>query len=1319
MNKDFTKNITVRYALALGIIALLSITAYFVLNRIVVCQKTSGAEINVSGSLRWLSQRAAAHSALLLNCADGDKREKRRRELLSTAGRMETIYHGLINGSQALNLPGNPSPQVLAICFDPPILLGRNILSYVTQINILARQPESKLTRNNPHYRYIVRVSTTKLLESLDTLVKQYENEYNERNARLQRVETGVLGFTLFVLLMEVLFVFKPMVRRINHATSKIIESESRIRSIVDSAWDGIITVNEQGIIESFNQAADAMFGYAVDELRGIRSIKSIMPHLYDRDFHTFTHACKDGVNRFGNIETLGQRKDDSTIQVEMSLSAARVGSQRLFIIIVRDITARKILEEQLRKLSCAVEQCPVTVIITDTRGNIEYVNPKFVQLTGYPREEALGKNPRILKSGMTSPEEYQQLWETITTGDEWRGEFYNKKKDGTFYWEFASISAIKNPQGEITHFVAVKEDITALRQTMDWLKESRERFRMLIESSRDGILAYNKEFCYTIWNRAMEQISGISRDAALGKNAFELFPFLDRVGEGDCFRHAVEGKAAARLAMPYNVPQTGKHGYFDSSHFPVFDASEKIVGGMAIIRNATTRVRTERRINAQHMVARVLSDAATLSDAFSGIVQVVCEALGWDCGGVWLANQGDEVLRCVEMWHVPLLEIAEFKTITMEIPFPPGVGLPGRVWSSARPEWIEDIANDTNFSRIHAAVKDGLNSAFAFPIVSGKEVLGVIEFLSHQTQAPDNDLLNMLGATGKQIGQFIKRKQAEERLQKLSHAVEQSSSSIVITDAEGIIEYVNPRFAQVTGYSIEEVRGMTPRILKSGEHDPGVYKSLWDDITSGKEWRGELCNKKKNGELYWEYASVAPVKDHDGKITHFVAVKEDITRRRQFESQLVFLANHDPLTNLINRRCFHEKLEDHLEYAKRYNKHGALLFLDLDNFKFINDTLGHSEGDKLLVKLSVFLQKRLRDTDLLGRLGGDEFAIYLPNVDVHQATSVAAQLLKQTQDEVIMVSELYKNVTLSIGVALFPDHGDAIAALLAAADLAMYQAKEKGKNCFCVYQEEHMTKIKNRLSWEERLRNALIRNSFVLYLQPIIDLRNNCVSGYEALLRMVDTDGKIIPPMDFLGVAERSVIIHDIDRWVVRHAIALITEQKAVFANKQLEINLSGRSFTDEGLLSFIKEELITSGIDPKQLVFEITETSVITNIREAQHFITTLESLGCHFALDDFGRGFSSFEYLKCLPVEYLKIDGGFISNLAQDVVDRQLVKAMVVMAHELGKKITAEFVSDEKTLQLLKEYGVDYAQGYHIGMPAEWCKIVQGISPCSEKS
>ncbi|HJW85512.1 MAG TPA: PAS domain S-box protein, partial [Candidatus Brocadiaceae bacterium] len=466
---------------------------------------------------------AAAHSALLVNCADTDKRVKHRHELLSIAGRMENIYHGLLNSSQELNLPGNPSSQVQAIIFEPPISLGKNILAYVAQVTILARQPKSKLTGNNPHYRYIITTSTTKLIESLNTLVKQYENEYYERNTRLQRVETGVLGFTLFVLLLEVLFVFKPMVRRINHATSKIIASESRIRSIVDSAWDGIVTANEQGTIETFNQAAEAMFGYTASEVCGVRNIKSIMPHLYDSHIHTLTHTRKHGVRRFGDIETIGRRKDDSTFQVEMSLSEARVDNQRLFIIIVRDITARKMLQEQLRKLSCAVEQSPMTVIITDIKGRIEYVNPKFVQLTGYTREEVVGKTPHFLKSGMTSPAEYQQLWETITTGGEWRGEFYNKKKDGTFYWESASLSAIRNPQGEITHFIAIKEDITALKQTMDWLKESRERFRLLIESSRDGILAYNKEFCYTIWNRAMEQISGISKDAALGKNAFAM----------------------------------------------------------------------------------------------------------------------------------------------------------------------------------------------------------------------------------------------------------------------------------------------------------------------------------------------------------------------------------------------------------------------------------------------------------------------------------------------------------------------------------------------------------------------------------------------------------------------------------------------------------------------------------------------------------------------------------------------------------------------------------------------------------------------------
>lgn len=552
------------------------------------------------------------------------------------------------------------------------------------------------------------------------------------------------------------------------------------------------------------------------------------------------------------------------------------------------------------------------------------------------------------------------------------------------------------------------------------------------------------------------------------------------------------------------------------------------------------------------------------------------------------------------------------------------------------------------------------------------------------------------------------KRNLAEIQLRKLSQAVEQSQSMVLITDAAGNIEYTNPKFTQLTGYTLEETIGQNPRILKSGETSPEEYKQLWDTITSGREWRGEFHNRKKNGELYWEYASISPVRNSDGVITNFLAVKEDITERKNFEAQLMRLADRDPLTNLLNRRRFQEELNSSLAQARRHDTSGALLFLDLDNFKDINDTLGHQAGDEILTHLADILKKRLRESDIIARLGGDEFAILLSHIDASHAQSVAEQIIDSVYSHVMIVHEQPTRVTVSIGIALFPFHGNTSETLLKCADLAMYRAKKEGRNRACVYTHGQKTKIETLLNWEKNIREALYLNRFVLHLQPIVDLRENCIVGYEALLRMIGENNELIHPAAFLDVAERSDLINDIDRWVVRRAIRIITEICKSDKNLYIGANLSGKAFDDPELISIINQELAATAINPVNLVLEITESAVITDIIEAQHFITTLKAMGCRFALDDFGTGFSSLNYLKHLPVDYLKIDGSFIRNLPNDSADQHLVRAIVEVARGLNKQTIAEFVECEEAVRLLLEYGVDYAQGYHIGRPRAMSEI-----------
>ncbi len=544
---------------------------------------------------------------------------------------------------------------------------------------------------------------------------------------------------------------------------------------------------------------------------------------------------------------------------------------------------------------------------------------------------------------------------------------------------------------------------------------------------------------------------------------------------------------------------------------------------------------------------------------------------------------------------------------------------------------------------------------------------------------------------------EITNHKRAQEQLLKLSQAVEQSPSAIAITDTAGAIEHVNPKFTEVTGYTGEEVLGKKFHHL-IGNLTSEKYENITEVALSGEIWRMELANRRKDGEPFYAHVTVSAVRGGDGTVTNFIGVIDDITERKKIEERLVVMAEHDPLTSLFNRRRFQRELEYWLGYSKRYNTSGALLFLDIDNFKYINDTLGHKAGDEILVEFAILLKERLRPTDIIARLGGDEFAVILPNTNVEHAQSFAKQIVQLAQKHFPAFKAHGHNITTSLGIALFPEHSVEADVLLTYADMAMYGAKEAGKNRYCIFSSEHKHNIESRLLWDKSIRRALEKNDFEIYLQPIIDLRSNAVFGYEALLRMAGENGELVPPSVFLPYAEKHGAILDIDRWVVRNAFRLFNKYTMQDRKMTLEINLSGKTITDSGILSFIKEELSASRVDTRYIIFEVTESAVVENIDYARHFMNDLGRQGFQFALDDFGIGFCSFAYLKHLPVDLLKIDGSFIRNLPDNPTDQCFVKAIADIGRGLEKKIIAEFVENKRVIPLLQEFGVNYGQGHY---------------------
>ncbi len=525
----------------------------------------------------------------------------------------------------------------------------------------------------------------------------------------------------------------------------------------------------------------------------------------------------------------------------------------------------------------------------------------------------------------------------------------------------------------------------------------------------------------------------------------------------------------------------------------------------------------------------------------------------------------------------------------------------------------------------------------------------------------------------------------------------------MALIDVAGHFLQVNDALCRMTGYKRGELILMSARALSHPddvEGDASQLQALLDGHVTSYQ-----CEKRYIhawGHSFWVLLTVSLVRDNQGQPLHLISQCLDISERKELERRMEHLIDHDFLTGLFNRRRFEQALAQETKSAARYGGHGAVILIDLDHFKEVNDRFGHKAGDDLLKMVARALKDRIRATDMLARLGGDEFGMILPQADENQARVVADEIVKTLRRQAAMLGEAVIPITASVGVALF--EGDTDVEILACADLATYEAKEAGRNGYALYtpQTAAPRRASSRLMEVQRVREALDHDRLVLYCQPILNLQDNQVSQYELLVRLRNEQGEMLLPSAFLYVAERFGTISALDAWVVQQAIKLIAEQERAGHALTLNVNVSGKSIGNGQLVGVIDRALDEAGADPARLVFELTETAAIGNIENAKTFTNHLRERGCQFALDDFGSGFGSFYYLKQLTFDYLKIDGDFIRSLGANPIDELVVGAVVGIAQGMGKKTVAESVGDAEMTKRLRQSGVDYAQGYHIGVP-----------------
>ena len=818
------------------------------------------------------------------------------------------------------------------------------------------------------------------------------------------------------------------------------------------------------------------------------------------------------------------------------------------------------------------VDQNPFGVMITDRQGHIEYVNPRFTEMTGYEPVECLGRTPTLLRSERTTDAVLHELWTTINAGHMWRGELVNRRKNGEIYWERNLIVPMRDSHAHIRHFVALKEDISEKRLVRQW------------EQTR-------------------------------------------------------------RLTL------------------------------------------------------EMLSGGATLPQVLDGITRSVeSENPGSLCSVLLLDESGQHLL------HGAAPSLPDFYNQAVHgLPIGPGVGCCGTAAYSGEQVIVEDILHHPYWvPYMDLAVRAGLRSGWSEPIRgSDGKVLGTFAIYHREPIAPTREELALIHSGAHLAGLAIEHHRTQQQVTKLAAVVEQSPTMIVIANRQRQIEYVNPRLLELTGYTAEELLGQPVDSLILDPSDD-TLETRCKQIQEGGLWEGELALRHKAESSAPAIASLAGIHDPAGGFSHYIGLFSDISRHKQAEDLIHRLAYFDALTGLPNRRLLTERCAQALAMSGQTGGELALMLLDLDHFKTINESLGHGAGDRLLCSIAARLQMMLRDCDTLGRLGGDEFVLMLPSESRIGAARLAQRMLEEISAP-LQMGEQMLTLTASIGVSMCPADGRDFNELLKQAESAMYQAKSDGRNTLHFFTPSMNAAATARLEVESALRQALSRGELSLHYQPQYHAATGALTGMEALMRWKHPQWGNVSPARFIPVAEDCGIIHTLGEFALREACRQAKVwQEAGLPPVVMSVNVSARQFAQGDIEQVVLQTLRDVKLDARWLELEITESVFTQDVEQTQAVLHGLHECGVRTAVDDFGTGYSSLAYLKRLPLHRLKIDQSFVRDLATEPRDRAIASTIVALGHNLGLEVIAEGVETEAQLAVVRELGCDQVQGFLLGRP-----------------
>jgi diguanylate cyclase (GGDEF)-like protein/PAS domain S-box-containing protein len=862
------------------------------------------------------------------------------------------------------------------------------------------------------------------------------------------------------------------------------------------------------------------------------------------------------------------------------------------------------------------------------------------------------------------------------------------------------------------THIASI---VLSRHRAEEMLRQSEARYRSLFEYAPDGIVIADSESYYLDANASACQMLGYSRSELIGLNASDIVAPTE-------IQHIAPALQTIKARIDYQREWQLRRK--DGSVFAAEVMATTMPDGnvLGVIRDITERKAVEAKMQ------RLTQLYAALSQCNQAIVrcanetellpQVCRDAVNF--GGMKMAWIGMvDMVDMVDMATKLIKPVASFGTGIeyldgLEFPLdankPAGLGPAATSIRDNQPCWCQDFQHDPATALWHErGAKFGWGASASLPLHRKGVAIGTFGLYTGEANAFDEAAQNLLIEMAMDISFALdrfasegERKQEQTQLRKLSQVVEQSPTVIIITDLDANIEYANTAFVKTTGYSLAEVIGKNPRLLQSGKTPNTIYTDMWSHLTRGESWHGELTNKRKDGSEYIESMYISPMRGVDGRATQYFGFKEDITERKRAEERVQYLANFDALTGLPNRT----QLDDHLKYAlslaKRNNGYLAVMFLDLDRFKDINDTLGHSVGDVILVEVARRLKLALREEDTVSRLGGDEFILMLPGSDARGAAQVAQKLLR-------VISAPYRNgqydliVTASIGIALYPDDGMDMETLSKSADTAMYRAKQEGRDGYRFFTAEMQARATRSMQLVNALRHALERDQFHVHYQSQVSIGDGRIIGAEALLRWQHPMLGNVSPAEFIPVAEDCGLILPIGEWVLRTAVKQLKRwMDGGHPPMLIAVNLSAVQFRHPSLLDMVTRILNEEQLPPEYLELELTERVAMHDPQGAITVMNKLHDRGIRMSIDDFGTGYSSLNYLKKFKVYKLKIDQSFVRDICTDLEDRAIVAAIISMSKNLGLQTIAEGVETAEQLAFLREQGCDEAQGYYCSKP-----------------